>query len=184
MKQLLYENKGFNYSVADTFDSNMLVPVIRNLLNKAETEWDDYDEVYHCCRLIESVRKNPTMQMDFHYIKKGQDTIGIALITRGIIDTSLFFPKGFHLADPADSILVLNYFHISTEGRGTGEYWLRDIIIPHYAEKGFISLYVKSSHPKVFSLYGRLGESIASYESESDNGLHHRSGKIFKISLQ
>lgn len=58
MEWLLHEDKGFNYYVADAFESNMLVPIIKNMLYKAENEWDDYNEAYHCCQFIEAVRKN------------------------------------------------------------------------------------------------------------------------------
>lgn len=183
MKQLLYENRGFNYSVTDTFESDMLVPITRNLLYKVENEWDDYNEVYHCCQLIETVRNSPEMKMNFHFIRNAQQTVGVGLITYGVIDMHIFFPDSFTLNEPMESTLIFNYFHICAEARGTGEHWLRDIIIPYYKEKGFVSLYVKSSHPKVFSLYGRLGECVGQYESKSDNELHVRSGKIFRIRL-
>lgn len=183
MEQLLCENKGFRYFKADTFESSMLTPIIKNLLHKAENEWDDYDEVYHCCHLIEAIRRYPGMKTDFHYIKKGGENIGIGLITHGLIHIPLFFPENFRFSDPRESVLVFNYFHISPEGRGTGGFWLKDIILPHYSGRGFTSLYVKSSHPRVFTLYGRLGENIGEYISRSDNGLQTRPGKIFRIPL-
>lgn len=183
MEWLLDENKEFRYCVADTFESNMLVPIIRNMLYKAENGWDDYNEVYHCCRFIEVIRKNPSAKMNFHYVKKGEDTIGVGLITYGDINTLPSFPVDFHLTSSTDKILLFSYFHVSPEGRGIGEHWLRDIILPYYAGKGFESVYVKSSHPRVFSLYKRLGERVASYKSESDNGLYQREGEIFRISL-
>lgn len=183
MEQLLNEKGGLRYLVSDTFEGSMLVPVIKNILYKAENDWDDYDEVSHCCRLIEAVRKDPDMKMDFHFIKRGEDTIGAGLITYGAIDMQLFFSGAFSFTDPIGNIVIFNYFHIAPEGRGTGEYWLRDIILPHYYGKGFTALYVKSSHPKVFSLYGRLGTVVGEYRGKSDNGLYTRQGKIFRIPI-
>lgn len=183
MEWLLHENNEFRYCITDTFEGNMLVPIMKNMLHKAENDWDDYNEMHHCCRFIESVRKNTSVKMDFHYVKRGKDTIGVGFMTYGEISTLTSFPADFTLPSPTENVLVFNYFHVSPEGRGIGEHWLRDIILPYYAEKGFVSVYVKSSHPRVFSLYKRLGERIASYRRESDNGLYHRDGEIFRISL-
>jgi len=182
--QLLYQENEWSFLVTDRFESHMLGPVIRNLLDKSENDWDDYNEVYHCCRLIETVRRQAGMNMDFHYIRKSHRTVGIGLITHGLINTRMFFPDTFSLADHPQQILVFNYFHISKEGRGKGEYWLREIILPFYKHKGFAALYVKSSHPKVFSLYRRLGEEIGVYTAASDNNLFSRSGKIFRIPVE
>lgn len=184
MEWLLSKNKEFRYCVADAFEGNMLTPIMKNMLYKAETEWDDYNEVYHCCQFIEAVRKNPFLNTDFHYVKKDKDTIGIGLMTYGEMNTLTSFPADFNLPGSTENVLAFNYFHVSPEGRGIGECWLRDIILPYYAGKGFASVYVKSSHSRVFSLYKRLGESVASYKSESDNGLYQREGKIFRILLQ
>lgn len=183
MEWLLHENSELRYWINDTFEGAMLVPIMKNMLYKAENDWDDYNEVYHCCRFIEAVRKNPSVKIDFHYVKKGEETIGVGFMTYGEIDTPTYFPTDFSVPDSIENALVFNYFHVSPEGRGIGEHWLRDIILPYYTEKGFVSVYVKSSHQRVFSLYKRLGECVASYKSESDNGLYDRDGEIFRISL-
>lgn len=102
MKQLLYENKGFNYSVTDTFESDMLVPIVKNLLSKLENEWDDYNEVFHCCRFIETVRNTPEMKMDFHFIRSGQQTVGVGLVTYGVIEMHAFFSDSFMVDEPME----------------------------------------------------------------------------------
>lgn len=56
-----------------------------------ENQWDDYDEVYHCSRLIQGVNKNIDMNMDFHIMKKYEKYLGIAIISSEKIDYSLFF---------------------------------------------------------------------------------------------
>lgn len=184
MEHLLRQRNGLDFRVSDTFSGKMLVPIIQNVYEKAENDWDDYDEVYHCCQLIETVKQNPAMTMDFHTIQKEDAVLGIGLVTHGTIDLKHFFPDISIVTDPVEKILVFNYFHVAPEGRGNGESWLRDIIIPHYADKGFLALYVKSSHPRVFSLYGRLGEKIGEYSSRSDNGLYLRPGKIFRVPIK
>ena len=180
---LLCEENDLEFWVADTFSGKMLTPILKNALYKAETAWDDYDEVYHCCHLIESVKRDPKMVMDFHYFSRVQSIVGVGLVTHGLIDVPLFFPDTIQFLEPIDKILIFNYFHIAPEGRGNGEHWLRDIILPYYYGKSFEAFYVKSSHPKVFSLYDRLGQQIGEYSSKSDNGLQIRPGKIFRIPI-
>jgi hypothetical protein len=171
------------FGVTTEFNSKFLTPIIKNLLFKAENEWDDYNEVYHCCKLIESVKKNKDITMDFHVMMRDDKYMGIALVSRGSIDYNVFFKEPIAISENKNEILIFNYFHISQEGRGNGQTWFRDIIIPYYKSQNFKALYVKSSHPKVFSLYSRLGEGIGEYSGSSDNGLFERKGKIFKISL-
>ena len=183
MEKILFENKELKYFVADHFKSEMLVPITKNLLYKVEKEWDDYNEVFHCCRFIETVRNTPEIKMDFHFIRNSEQTVGVGLITYGVIDMHAFFPDSFTVAEPMEGTLIFNYFHICAEARSTGEHWLKNIILPYYKEKGFVSRYVKSSHPKVFSLYSRLGECVGQYNSKSDNELYLRTGKIFRIRL-
>ena len=184
MGQLLCKENELEFWVTDTFSGKMLTPIIKNVLDKAENAWDDYDEVYHCCHLIESVKRDPKMTMDFHYISRGQSIVGVGLVTHGLIDVPLFFPDTVQFSEPIERMLIFNYFHIAPEGRGNGERWLRDIILPYYYGKGFEALYVKSSHPKVFSLYERLGRQIGEYSGQSDNGLLMRPGRIFRIPVK
>lgn len=183
MDCLIKKENELGFWVTDTFSGKMLRPILMNTLYKAETAWDDYDEVFHCCQLIEAVRQNPKMTMEFHYITLKQQLVGIGLVSSGKIDKSLFFPAGFNPPEAMEKILLFNYFHISPEGRGNGEHWLRDIILPSYSGRCYEAFYVKSSHPKVFSLYGRLGLQVGNYSCKSDNGLYIRQGKIFKIPL-
>ncbi len=121
--------------------------------------------------------------MDFHVMMRDDKYLGIALVSRGSIDYNIFFKEPILISENKNEILIFNYFHISQEGRGNGQNWFRDIIIPYYKSHIFKALYVKSSHPKVFFLYSRLGEEIGEYTSSSDNRLFERKGKIFKISL-
>lgn len=184
MDYLLRKENELEFRVTDTFCSKMLRSIFMNTLYKAETAWDDYDEAFHCCHLIEAVKKKPNITMEFHYIACDQRFVGIGLVSYGAIDNNLFFPAEFNPPEAVDKILIFNYFHISPEGRGNGEHWLRDIILPRYSKKSYEAFYVKSSHPKVFHLYERLGLEVGQYRSESDNGLYLRQGKIFKIPLE
>lgn len=143
--------------------------------------WDDYNEVYHCCNLIENDRNNK--DMDFHVIMKDKKYLGITLVSKGNIDYKTFFNEPIPLNENNIDVLIFSYFHISQEGRGNGQIWFRDIIMPYYKSKNFKTIYVKSSHQKVFSLYSRLGEEIGEYTSSSDNQLFVRKGKVFKITL-
>lgn len=78
-------------------------------------------------------------------------------MTSGRIIRPLFFPDSLLPAEPGEDLLVFNYFHVAPSERGVEGPWLKDVILPHYAAQGYRAIYVKSSHPKVFSLYSRLG---------------------------
>ncbi|NRZ12029.1 hypothetical protein [Clostridium beijerinckii] len=55
--KIISKTNGISFGVSSEFKSEYLAPIIQNLLFKAENEWDDYNEVYHCCKLIENVKK-------------------------------------------------------------------------------------------------------------------------------
>lgn len=183
MELVLREADGLRFTVSDIFEGRMLEPVAENVLDKVRGEWDDYDEVRHCTGLIEAVRRGGGMRMDFHCMVREGAHLGLGLVSYGKLERALFFPDSFEVPDPLERIVVFNYFHISRGGRGNGERWLREVILPHYAGRGFGALYVKSSHPRVFPLYGRLGEQAGEYAGRSDNGLYERRGRIFRILL-
>jgi hypothetical protein len=52
-----------------------------------------------------------------------------------------------------------------------------------YADLGYTAFYLKTSHPKAFPLYERLGPVIANYTIPSDNGLYQRTGRIYRLPL-
>lgn len=182
MTTILLKKDPLEFGVTTTFEGPLLAPVIKNVLLKVET-WDDYDEVWHCTRLIESVRKTRMMQMDFHFIRQDKQIIGLLLATSGDLDYKLFFQETAELESKTEEVVIFNYFHIAPEGRGNGYFWLKEIILPYYQAKGLRKAYIKSSHPRVFSMYHRLGRSIGSYTGLSDNRLFERQGKVFEICL-
>ncbi|MBP1970250.1 hypothetical protein J2Z83_002368 [Virgibacillus natechei] len=181
--EIIGTNNDINFAVTNQFDSKYLNPIILNLLYKANNDWDDYNELYHCCQLIENINRNNNMEVDYHVMIKDKNYIGIALVSRGSIDFNSFFKQPILVSENTNEILIFNYFHICQEGRGNGERWLKEIIMPYYNFKKYKAIYLKSSHPKSFSLYSRLGVEIGSYENNSDNHLMSRKGKIFKIPL-
>lgn len=183
MERLLGRRGDMEFWCSDTFHPTMLLPILHNLEAKTSEGWDDYNEAYHCCRLIESVRRDPELTMEFHTIRKGGEVLGVSLMTRGNILQPLFFPADLAPQESPDGLLVFNYFHIAPQGRGNGRFWLREILLPHYQKQGFQAVYVKSSHPRSFSLYASLGKQVGAYTSHSDNGLHTRTGVLFRIPL-
>ena len=184
MEQLLYREADLELWVSDTFDGAMLAPILCNTLDKAEHgRWDDYDETAHCCRLIEAARRDPGLHMEFHTARRDGRVVGICLATRGRIAQPLFFPAHLLPADLSAAMGVLNYFHIAPDARGFGRRWLRDVILPRFRETGVEQVFVKSSHPRAFSLYRSFGEEAGAYTTQSDNGLHTRQGLMFRITL-
>lgn len=180
--KVLREIDGIMFCVDSNFDVKYLEPILHNLSLKLKNNWDDYNELYHCCKLIESIRKNPNTWIDTHIIIKDERILGVTLIEGGQINLASYIAlENFSFEENS---VMLNYFHIIPEGRGNGERWLRDIIIPYYNRKGIINIYLKSSHEKSFSLYGRLGSQIGEYCVHSDNQIYLRKGKIFQIRVK
>lgn len=62
-----------------------------------------------------------------------------------------------------EKALLLKYFHIVEKGKGCGSFWLNSVILPYYKSKGYLNLYVNSSHPDSFPFYFRLGTKIVDY---------------------
>lgn len=183
MEHLLHQEGTLEFLVSDTFDAAMLSPIIQNLLVKAEHGWDDYDEVFHCCQLVEAVRREDSLHMEFHTLRRDGRVVGVGLMTGGQVASPLFFPA--HLVPPEhlERLWMFNYFHVAPGARGVGGRWLREVILPYCRAQGGRTVYVKSSHPKVFSLYARLGSEVGRYSTHSDNGLFLRPGKLFRIDL-
>ncbi len=180
--EIIDRRAGFVFGVTAKFEGRFLTPIIENLLVKSRQDWDDYNEVYHCSKLIEKVKARPDITMDFHVLEHDHDCLGIALVSHGKIDSDVFFSDRNIIDERVDLTIVLNYFHIALQARGNGEKWLR-MIMEYYRNKGYRFLFLKSSHPLAFSLYQRLGEPVGQYSGSSDNGLYQRNGRIFKILL-
>lgn len=183
MEQLLHQEGALEFVVSDSFDPAMLSPIIQNLLVKAEHGWDDYDEVFHCCQLVETVRRKDSLSMEFHTLRRDGHVVGVGLMTGGQIACPLFFPAHLVPPEPLEGLRVFNYFHVAPAARGVGGWWLREVILPYCWSQGGRTVFVKSSHPKVFSLYSRLGIEVGCYSARSDNGLFERPGKLFRIDL-
>lgn len=179
---LLRKEQEYRFELHHTFKGEFLSPLIMNLNEKYIHEYDDYDEVYHCNQKIHQILSLPNVTLDFHVLYKGQQCIGIALISHGKLDSEVFLDQKGVIPSPQEAI-VLNYFHIYSKGQGLGTQWLRDIILPYYKELKKTTLYLKSSHPKAFPFYLHFGQKIGEYTTQSDNQLFTRSGALFKIDL-
>ena len=183
MRKILFENASDRFTVSDTFESTMLLPIIKNLQDKAEHSWDDYDEVYHCMQLIREAGEREDIRMNFHTFHRNGACLGILLISEGAIGGLPYFKDRLE-EDLTDGAVVLNYFHICPEGRGVGSRWVQDILMPYLRGQGFRRILVKSSHPKAFSLYERLGRQIGTYTTRSDTGRFEREGRIYELPVE
>ena len=176
---LLATRDKFKFYVTKEFKGEFLIPIIENLKVKYQNNFDDYDEVYHCNQLIHQLNQEPDISIDYHVMYLDEQYVGFVMVSSGKIDANKFFNQP--LFKTTESAVVLNYFHICTQGRGNGTYWLKEIILPYYQDKEV--MYLKSSHARAFSLYQRLGKEIAQYQSDSHNHDYHRVGKIFEIRI-
>lgn len=180
MRKILFEDTSDIFSVSDTFEGTMLLPIIKNLQDKAEHGWDDYDEVFHCMQLIHAAEEREDIRMSFHTFHRDGVCYGILLISEGEIGGLPYFKDQLE-EELTESAIVLNYFHICPEGRGVGRKWVQLILMPYLKEQGIKKILVKSSHPKAFSLYERLGRQIGEYTSMSDTGKFEREGRIYEL---
>lgn len=185
MTTVLYRKDDLEFCFSDTFEGKFLVSLLENMKEKFLTEaWDDYNEVHHCCKIIHDFSKTPGLVMDFHTLRRGEEQLGMAMMTHGSIDPDIYACSGLSISDPPHQVVLLSYFHISPAGRGNGTFWLRDLIMPFYADQGYTAVYLKTSHPKAFPLYDRLGAVIGNYTFPSDNGEHMRVGRIYRLPLR
>ena len=106
------EKENIKYSISNNFNPKFLTPISKNLTDKLNNNWDDYNEVYHCCKLIEKIKENENMKVDFHTLTKNDNYIGIALVTYGNIDFNIFFNTPLNIEEKENEILIFNYFHI------------------------------------------------------------------------
>ena len=185
MTTVLYEKNGFEFCFSDSFEGKFLLSLLENMKEKILNEaWDDYNELHHCCKIIHDFSQQPGVVMDFHTLRKDNEQLGMVMMTHGAIDRNIYACSGLSISDPMDQVALLSYFHISPAGRGNGTFWLRDLIMPFYADQGYTAIYLKTSHPKAFPLYDRLGAVIGNYTFPSDNAVHMRVGRIYRIPLQ
>jgi len=184
MTTALYTKDDLQFCVSDSFESRFLLSLVENLKEKLLNDtWDDYNEIYHCCRIIHEFSRTPGLTMDFHTLRRGESLLGMVIITHGSIAPDIYAQHGLHISDPIHEVALLNYFHIAPEGRGNGTFWIRDIVMPLYADLGYTAFYLKTSHPKVFPLYDRLGAVIGHYTQSSDNMIHQRKGRLYRLPL-
>ncbi|MEL6191526.1 MAG: hypothetical protein AAFR66_05735 [Bacteroidota bacterium] len=163
----------------NTFESKLYLPIGTYVNWKLENEWDDYNELYHAVRYIESLKEIEGVWYEIHTLEKNQEVKGVLTIVGGELD-KLGMEQELH----SSTTLLLKYFHLIEKGKGYGSYWLTSVIIPHYAARGFQSIHVNSSHPKSFPFYEKLGTEVSSSTKKSDNKLYARSCKTFLIGME
>ena len=181
--ELLKKNDSLEYFVEKGFSPKYLEPIAKNVLWKIRNKWDDYNEVSHCCKFIESVRESRDIWIETHFIKNDSKILGVIFVTGGKVDLNQLFKLNLPYQFQEGKSIIISYFHIIPEARGVGEEWLRNVVIPYYREKGIEEIFIKSSHLKAFSLYARLGKEIETYTTQSDNRLYSRKGKIFLMKI-
>ena len=177
---LLHDHQNLKFFVDTEFSIPYLSPIQKFVQWKLESDnWDDYNELYHASRLIETLRTYHDIWFESHSLFKEDKMIGVLFIVGGAIAR---LEERFVIEDETRSLL-LKYFHIVEKGNGYGSLWLNSVVIPYYREKGYRQIYVNSSHKDSFPFYHRLGEKISEYEQQSDSHLNKRTGSSFLIRL-
>ena len=185
MTTVLYTKDDLEFCVSDTFEGVYLTSLLDNMKEKlVQGGWDDYNEVHHCCKIIHDLSRTPGLTIDYHFLRRSGQHLGMVMMTHGDVSPDIYRSSGLILSDPIREVVLLNYFHIAPEGRGNGTFWLRDLLMPLYASKGYSTIYLKTSHPRAFHLYDRLGTVIGNYTFPSDNGVYQRTGRIYRLPLE
>ncbi len=180
----IYAKGDLKFYVSDTFEGIYLVSLLENMKEKLIHDgWDDYDEVHHCCKIIHDLSRTPGLTIDYHILCRSGQHLGMVMMTHGNISPNIYKTSGLIISDPTGEVLLLNYFHIAPGARGNGTFWLRDLLMPLYASKGYTTIYLKTSHPRAFHFYDRLGAVIGNYTFPSDNGIYQRTGRIYRLPL-
>ena len=177
---LLSEKEDIQFLVDPTFNINYLYPVQKFVEWKLENNcWDDYNELFHACQLVELLKKEESVWFETHLIVKNEVVIGSLIIVGGEIAK---LENKYSIEDQEHSLL-LKYFHIVEKGKGYGSQWLKSVIFPYYREKGYRQIFVNSSHKDSFPFYARLGNLIATYEQPSDNQIYTRRRNSYLIKI-
>ncbi|UII21355.1 hypothetical protein [Fulvivirga ligni] len=176
---IIHQNGTETYALHEEFQASLFQPIAKYVEWKLKNDWDDYNELYHAIRFIESIKEKLGIWFHIHTIKREGEIIGVLSVVGGKIKE---IEK--HLPQEEQKTVLLKYFHIADKGKGYGGYWLNHVLIPYYADLGFEYIQLGSSHPKSFSFYGKLGSEISSSEKESDNHLFKRQVKAFLISIK
>ncbi|MDR7131634.1 hypothetical protein J2X69_003998 [Algoriphagus sp. 4150] len=177
---VLKKTDKLTFSFSKSFDIKFLAPISSYVDWKLSNGyWDDYNELFHVAKLVDSLLNNPELWFDTHTIIKNNIVVGVLLIVGGKISK---MENKYEIIDEKHSLL-LKYFHVVEKGKGIGSHWIKNVIIPYYKNQGYNQIYVNSSHPKSFSFYRNFGKLIATYEQNSDNKLFKRTGECFKIEL-
>jgi hypothetical protein len=178
--QTLHIQGDWSFLVSKVFHPGFLVPTGHYVQWKLANDWDDYNELTHATRFFEGLKKKATLRLDSHLLMKGEELKGALFMVSGELAN---IESRYPIPEPENS-LILKYFHIMERGKGIGQQWLKEVVVPHYKKLGFTDIYLSSSHPKSFGFYEKFGNEIASYTSPSDNGLVTREGKCFRVKIR
>ncbi|HMQ89638.1 MAG TPA: hypothetical protein PKB07_18705 [Flavilitoribacter sp.] len=174
------QKDNLRFQVIRGFQTGYLEPVAHFVCWKLKNDWDDYNELYHATKYFDGLLKNPNLWIDSHLIMHDDQIKGCLFLVGGAI--SGIEPK--YPIEDEPTALSLKYFHILDKGRGLGRFWLNEVVMPYYAERGFKRIYVNSSHPQSFPFYLRFGEEICRYNKVSDIGGIPREGRSFLLKLE
>lgn len=110
---LLKQPNGLQFEVYKEFNVKYLEPILVNMLWKLKNEWDDYNELYHSCALVDNIKKSPDSWIDTHIITNGESVLGVVLIIGGKIEYEKYLKAT--VETKWENSVMLNYFHIAPE---------------------------------------------------------------------
>ena len=187
MEEITYKKMNIK-KIEDFSNLKKLLKPVKDYVEEKKNNgmYDDYDEYNNTMAWIEN-RKNFILEgkdiLTAYYIENSNlDTVGIifsvtgnATITKFIENHQLEVEKG----NPCQLVC----FHIDKNYRGIGKKFMEQYVFEDLKEKEISTVFIKSSHNKALSLYGKLGEKVGTYIGLSAHKLYQRYGYIYKINL-
>ena len=144
--------------------------------------YDDWNEAERTEKWAKKALDTADGRLLIYYLEKGGEVVASAFalcessITRADLEKN-------GVTTPKQGFAHVTCIHLKRElrGKGRGREFLQKEVFADLRAQGIDKIYVKSSHPKAFALYERLGHCIAHYTEESDHGLYLRYGNIYEI---
>lgn len=170
---------------AEDFEkAQMLLFPIQDFVNEKikNNMYDDWNEFEHTKKnlqdLEEAVLNNSGDTVCVYYLKDGDKVVGFNFVLAGNCAIKQFVQENHFSTE--EKACQLRSLHIIKEYRGAGIRWLENIFVD-LARQGIDTVYLTSSHNRMFPFYDRLGERVGTYVGISDHKLYQRLGYIFKI---
>ena len=146
--------------------------------------YDDWNEAERTEKWVKKALCDASGSLCIYYLKEQNEVVGSAFaLLRSAITQSDLAANGVTPASPDFAHVTCIHLKKALRGKGKGQDFLANEVFADLKAQGIRQVYIKSSHPKAFALYERLGKCVGHYAEPSDQGLYLRYGNIYQIDL-